>query len=382
MRKQYFLLPIFLLLFYSCEDSISSFQSKNFIKFFGDGGGSNGASGVEVQGEGYIFAGYDMSNTGKKRIFAAKTDFYGNIIWTRSFISDSIQEASAIEVFDSNNLLIVGSSRASSGGHSAPFIFKLDTHGDSLWKKTMSVGYDLQINDFLVTGDNIFFVGESFEKSTTLPDTYIAKLNLTGDVVDAVSKGNITRSEVFKKVFDKTNGDLIVLGNSNLSGSIAVITINEFRPSSLYTATLYKELESQNNRELKDALYKDGYFYLLIYESIGSEKHTRVVKLNGDYSVIWETEPIPAIEGKSLAMDQWGVLFVAGEYSNQIQFVKIDSEGNAYFGDAVFKTYPGSVGQILSTADNGLLVVGSTPSAYSNMVQLIKTGSDLYLLKP
>lgn len=382
MRKLYFLLPIFLLLVYSCEDSISSFQSKNFIKFFGDGAGSNGASGIEVQGEGYIFAGYDMSNTGKKRIFAAKTDFYGNITWVRSFISDSIQEATAIKVFDSNNLLIVGSSRPSSGGHSTPFIFKLDMHGDSLWKKSINVAYNLQINDFLVTTDNIFFVGESFEKSALLPDTYIAKLNQTGDVVDAVAKGNVTRLEVFKKVFSKANGDLIVLGNSNLSGSISAITINEFRQSSLYTATLYKELESQNNRELKDALYKDGFFYLLIYESIGSAKYTRVVKLNGDYSVVWETEPIPTIEGKSLAMDQWGVLFVAGEYSAQIQFVKIDSDGTAYYGDGLFRTYPGSVGQIISTADNGLLVVGSTPSAYSNMVQLIKTGSDFYLLKP
>ncbi|MGE0077206.1 MAG: hypothetical protein AB7S48_05020 [Bacteroidales bacterium] len=382
MRKLHFLLLVFIVLVYSCEDTITSFQSTNFIKFFGGGEGSNGASGLVVPGEGYIFSGYNVLSTGRKQIYAAKTDLYGNIVWDKLFNSDSIQECSIIKQFDNDNLLLIGSSKVSSTGNSMPFIFKIDMYGDSIWKRSIDVNYNLLIHDFLYSGDNIFLVGESYKNSTSLPDTYIAKLNINGDLLNSVTKGNVSKSEIFTKVFIKSNGDLVVFGNSNLSSSVTLVTVNEFKPSSLSVSSRYEEIGAENSQELKDVILVNNSYFLLVYESVNNSKHTKIIKLNSDYSKAWETESISNFEGKSITIDTKGILFVAGEHSSQIQFIKIDPDGNAYYGDAVFKTYPGSVGQILNTTDNGLLIVGSTPSVYSNMIQLIKTGSDLYLLKP
>ncbi|BDX36910.1 hypothetical protein CYCD_02650 [Tenuifilaceae bacterium CYCD] len=381
MRKLYFIVSILTLLIYSCEDNISSFQSNNFIKFFGGGNGSYGSSCVEIPGEGFIFTGYDITTSGNKQVYAAKTDLYGNVVWENTFISDdSIQEGQQIKHLDDGNSIIVGSSKISASATSSPFMLKIDSYGDLIWKKNFIVNYNLLVNDIAITTNNIFLVGESYRYSASLPDTYIAKYNLDGTIVDTVTKGNVLKFETFKKIFTKSNGDIIVVGNSNLSGSASLVTISEYG-GSLSTPKFYKELDAEKTRDVKDAIYADNCFYLLIYED---NVCTKVLKRSSDYPYpqIWETESISNFKGKSITLSQNGELFIVGEYGNQIQFVEVDSQGAAYYGAEVFLTYPGSVGKIINTVDNGLLVVGSTTSAYNSMVQLIKTGSDLYLLKP
>lgn len=379
MRKLYFIVSILTLLIYSCEDNISSFQSKNFIKFFGGGNGSYGSSCIEIPGEGFIFTGYDIPTSGKKQIYAVKTDLYGNVVWENTFISDdSIQEGQLIKHLDDGNSIIVGSSKISASATSSPFMLKIDSYGDLMWKKNFIVNYNLLVNDIAITTNNIFLVGESYRYSTSLPDTYIAKYNLDGTIVDTVTKGNALKSETFSKIFTKSNGDIVVIGNSNLSGSVSLVTISEYA-SSLYTSKLYKELDAEKSQYIKDAIYADNCFYLLIDED---NAYTKVIKLSSDYTKIWETESIPNFTGKSITLNNAGEIYIAGEYGSQIQFAQVDSQGAMYYGAELFSTYPGSVGKIINTEDNGLLVVGSTTSAYNSMVQLIKTGSDLYLLKP
>ncbi len=379
MRKLYFIVSILTLLIYSCEDNISSFQSKNFIKFFGGGNGSYGSSCVEMPGEGFIFTGYDIPTSGKKQIYAVKTDLNGNVVWENSFISDdSIQEGQLIKHLDDGNSIIVGSSKISASATSSPFMLKIDSYGDIVWKKNFIVNYNLLINDIAITTNNIFLVGESYRYSASLPDTYIAKYNLDGTIVDTVTKGNVLKSETLKKIFTKSNGDIVVIGNSNLSGSISLVTISEYA-SSMYTSKLYKEVDAEKSQYVKDAIYADNCFYLLIYED---NAYTKVIKLSSDYTKIWETESIPNFTGRSITLNNAGEIYIAGESGSQIQFAEVDSQGAMYYGAELFSTYPGSVGKIINTEDNGLLIVGATTSAYNSMVQLIKTGSDLYLLKP
>lgn len=384
MRKFYLIIPILILIVCSCEETISPFQSKNFIKFFGGGNGSSGASCIEIKGEGYILVGYDNTNLGKKQIYAVKTDLNGNIIWENWYNSeDSIQEGTAIKMVDSDNFIIVGNSKSTSASFSNPFLLKINRYGDQIWKKNFNVSYNLFVHDFAISNEYIFLVGESFKNSTTLSDTYIAKIDLSGSIVDSVTISAI-RTELFKKIFIKENGNIVVIGNSNsnIGSNINMVTFTEFQPNSINNSNSYFNHNTQTDQRLIDVIYKNYQFSLLVSEYGTAGYSTRVLKLNEDYSLVWETELIPSFQGNSMAANPFGDIYAAGESSNQIQFVKIDSEGECYFGDEVYIKYPGKAAQIVNTTDNGLLIVGSTPSVYDNMVQLIKTGADLYLLKP
>lgn len=384
MRKLYLIIPILIFIVCSCEETISPFQSKNFIKFFGSGNGSSGASCLEISGEGYIFVGYDNNNQAKKQIYAAKTDLNGNIIWENWYSSnDSIQEGSIIKMVDSDNFIVVGNSKSSSTSVSNPFIMKIDSYGDVIWKKNINVNYSLFIHDFAATENSIFLVGESFKNSTTLSDTYIAKVDLTGNIIDTVTT-SANRTELFKKVFVKNDGKIIVLGNSNsnIGSNLNQLTFNEFQPSSITNPIYSDPIELQNDQIFKDAIYANGQVSIMVYELFQGSWVTSIIKINENLSLVWKTDPISQFEGKSMCMNEFGDIFIAGDNNSQIQFVKLSLEGDLYYGDEVFLKYPGTVGSLINTQNNGLLMVGSTPLVNDNMVQLIKTGADLYLLKP
>jgi len=384
MRKLYLIIPILIIIVCSCEETISPFQAQNFIKFFGGGNGSGGASCVEVSGEGYILVGYDNNTQGKKQIYAVKTDLNGNIVWENWYSSDdSIQEGLLIKMVDSESFIMVGNSKSSSTSVSNPFIMKIDRYGDIVWKKNLNVNYSLFIHDFAATDNSIFLVGESFKNSTTLSDTYIAKIDLTGNIIDTVTT-SANRTELFKKVFVKNDGKIIVLGNSNsnIGSNLNQLTFTEFHPSSITNPINSDPIESLNDQIFKDAIYANGQVSIMVYELLQGSWVTSITKINENLTLVWKTDPISQFEGKSMCMNEFGDVFIAGDNNSQIQFVKLSLEGDLYYGDEVFLKYPGTVGSLINTQNNGLLMVGSTPSVNDNMVQLIKTGADLYLLKP
>lgn len=384
MRKLYLIIPILIIVASSCEKTISSFQAQNFIKFFGGGNGSSGASCVEIVGEGYILVGYDNNNQGKNQVYAVKTDLNGNVIWENWYNSgDSIQEGMIIKMVDSESFIIVGNSKSSSTSVSNPFIMKIDRYGDMIWKKNLNVNYSLFIHDFAATDNSIFLVGESFINSTTLSDTYIAKVDLTGNIIETFTK-SANRTELFKKVFVKSDGKIIVLGNanSNIGSNLNLVTFTEFNPSSISNPIISEPLASQNDQKFKDAIYANGQVSIMVYELLQGSWVTSIIKVNDNLSLVWKTDPISQFEGKSMCMNEFGDVFIAGDNNSQIQFVKLSLDGDLYYGDEVFLKYPGTVGALINTQNDGLLMVGSTPSVYDNMVQLIKTGADLYLLKP
>ena len=62
MKKIYYII-LFTSILFSCEKSISDFQSKNFVKFFGSGNESKGNDVIELSGGGYLVVGSDLVNS-------------------------------------------------------------------------------------------------------------------------------------------------------------------------------------------------------------------------------------------------------------------------------------------------------------------------------
>jgi hypothetical protein len=359
----------------SCEKTITEFQSQNFIKFFGSGTESKGYDVIiaDPAESSYLFVGYDKVGL-RNRILAVKTDKNGNTIWENAYQNDSIQEGSIVEKV-SDGFLIAGRSQANSGDDINPKIMKINQYGDSVWSKTIIHNYNLVIYDILITGSQIILAGESYESDPTIPECYYACIGTDGAFKWEYSFPGI---ETFKKVFLNNNGKLLLIGNSSLSGDV----INIFE-ANLTGGTPISMIEkySANDIIVRDAIYNDdGSLYLLVNDAGANQ--LKILKYK-NYTLEWESKDPPSdLTGKSFTMQEDGSLFITGDYNGEINFVKVDSNGDSYYGTSDYKTIPGNSGKILTTPDNGFILVGNTVSSVGTMVQLIKTDKDLYLLKP
>ena len=362
-------------LFISCEKPISDFQSKNFIKFFGSGFESKGNDVIELSDGGYVFTGYDKINISDQQIFAGKVDKNGNLIWSNTYGKNNAKEEGKIVKVVSDGFLIAGTSIPTNSSIIHSFIMKVDTYGDSLWYKEFDdPSYSIVVNDILVTSSNIYVVGQSYKSNASKSDYYRAKLDISGEFIYGKSSFLASNSS-YKRIFQQQVNNLLLIGIFGGNNVISIVpidqnTMNETSPTNTIT----------DNEIAADATLNGDKLYLLINKNQTSLK---LSKLNSGYIEEWQTETINSITGKSVVYNIDGTLMIGGESvddlgNSLINFIKINVDGSL---QQFYRTFHGTIGRLMQTNDNGLIMVGTTNETYGKNVQLIKTDKDYFMLK-
>lgn len=371
-RVHYIFFAVLVLI--SCEKSISDFQSKNFIKIFGSGYESKGNDVIELTGGGYLITGSDLYNDVDYQIFAAKVDEDGNLIWSKTYGDDGYKEEGIVVKEVSDGFIIAGTSIVESTGLVQSYLMKINSKGIEKWRKKIGKTYfDITIKDVVVEENSIYVAGYSDTTSSNRTDFFISKIDTAGNKVwdKYYSIGN---NSAFYKIFVKDN-DLLAVGNDGTVNKVVVNTI----PKSNFSLV---DPRVTNTSGMVDATYSDGCLYLL---SNNGTSGTSLTKFNSSIGEDWHTVEISSVIGKSVTINRDGSLMICGETTvdnNQvINFIKVDKDGNAFYGNSVYKTFQGSVGKVVSTRDNGLIIIGSTNSTYGANIQLIKTDKDYFMLK-
>jgi hypothetical protein len=376
MKRSYFIFFLATLLI-SCEKPISDFQSKNFIKFFGSGFESKGNDVIELSDGGYVFTGYDKINVSDQQIFAGKVDKNGNLIWSNTYGKNNAKAEGKIVKATSDGFLIAGTSIPTSSSITRSFIMKVNTYGDSLWYKEIDDStYSIVVNDILVTSSNIYVAGQSYKSNASKSDYYRAKLNTSGELLYGKSSFLASNSS-YKRIFQQQDNNLLLVGTFGESNLISIVpidqnTMNETSPTNTVTP----------GETAADATLNGDKLYLLINKNQTSLK---LSKLNSGYIEEWQTETINSITGKSVVYNVDGTLMIGGESvddlgNSLINFIKINSDGSVYNGQT-YRTFLGTIGRLIQTSDNGLIMVGTTNETYGKNVQLIKTDKDYFMLK-
>jgi len=376
MKRIYYILFLTFWLF-SCEKPISEFQSRNFVKYFGDGNESKGNDVIQLSDGTYILTGYDRSVLGNYQLFAAKVDENGNLIWSKTFGDGAREEGKIIKEVE-DGFLVAGTSTISSGlTHS--FIMKIGVSGDSLWYKEFGdPGISIIVNDIILNESSIFVAGQSVQAGNTKTDYYTAKLNLSGDMEwEVVSFKNSNSS--FNKVFlHEENVFFIGTDGTENKISINVCLMNS-------GITINFPLLETPGESVADATVIDDQIYIL---ANSSQSYTRLLKLTPDFEedADWQSEEINSISGKAFASYEDKTQIICGESVQEgnsfINTIKIDALGSAQYGAESFRTLQGSIGKVKQTKDKGLILVGTTNATFGVRIQLIKTDEELFLLKP
>ena len=359
---------------FSCETTISDFQSENFVKFFGSGYESRGIDAVETSVGNYLLTGYDVQENNDKQILLVKTDKNGNQIWSKTYGQTGYNEEGKVvkEVLD--ELLIVGV--ADSAGFSRAFILKVGNSGDSLWYRPMGdQDMEIEIADIALDETHIFVAGRSVQPGNLFSDYYMAKLTLDAELVWQRYYFQNSSSS-FSRLF-LTGDQILFLGNDGTQNLISIVSAAKGSGIPLD----FNSLETAGET-LADALLVGGDLFILVNTVSG----TKLYKLSSTLVTEWKSNSISSITGKSLTMQSNGDLLVLGENIaagiNQINAIVVKNNGETVYGNEVFRTIRGTVSRVRNTTDNGVIIVGSTNATYGRNAQLIKTGADLFLLKP
>jgi len=373
MKRSLFIF-IFTSALFSCETTISDFQSENFVKLFGSGYESSGIDVVETTAGNYILTGYDIQSNNDKQILLVKSDRKGNQIWLKNYGQVGYNEEGRVVREMLDELLVVGV--ADSSGFSRSFILKVDANGDSLWYRhfgDQNIG--IEIADIALDDTHIFVAGHSVQPGNTFSDYYTAKLTLDGELVwERYYFQN--SSSAFKRVFLKDE-QIVYVGNNGTENTISIVTAAKGSGISVN----FNNLET-TGETLADALLIGDDLFVLANTASG----TQLYKLSTALVTEWQTSSIGSIKGKAVTIQSNGNLLVLGERivegSNQINAIAVKSNGDTEYGMDVFRTIRGSVSRIRTTGDNGVIMVGSTNATYGTNAQLIKTDADLFLFKP
>ncbi|MDA3823526.1 MAG: hypothetical protein PF450_13080 [Bacteroidales bacterium] len=369
---------ILAVLLFSCEKTISEFQSQNFIKFFGSGFESKGNDVIELADGSYVLTGYDQVTKEENQVFIVKVDENGNEIWSYAYGSDDNQEEGKVVKEVSDGFIIAGTSVNEDEAITHSFILKIGTNGDSLWYKefgdpTLSV----VVND-MVLNDEVIYVAGYYEVGLDQSNYYYMMLDdqgkeSWGDILKGPEKGFST----VRKVFLQGGLPLLVTYNGDDEG-IYIIKLN-----SEGEVTKSPDI-STLNETVCDALFIDDQLYILTKNDDDGEvaSFAKIYKVTAGAEEIWKTEEISSLEGKSLAYTEDGTLIVMAETNLLINAIEVDGSGTPSYGDGTFRTIAGSIEKVISTRDKGIILIGSTNATYGTRMQLIKTDKDLFLFRP
>lgn len=174
-----------------------------------------------------------LTNTGGTCIFLAKYDALGNVLWAKSPVGNSFDQANSVTIDLNENVYVTGKFESATltfgsitltnpNNNNDIFLVKYNSSGNVIWGKSAgSFGYDEGASIAADTSGNVYITGTFASVitfgTTTLTNTlssidiFLTKYNSSGNVVWA-RKASGTENDAAHSVATDENGNIYVTG--------------------------------------------------------------------------------------------------------------------------------------------------------------------------
>ncbi|MDT8412882.1 MAG: T9SS type A sorting domain-containing protein [Vicingaceae bacterium] len=152
--------------------------------------------------------------------FLMVTTIKGQFIWQIALGTPSTDYSKDMIAVQDGNYLVLGSL----GGLSL-YLAKIDTGGNVLWEKTNNIGSPGIINSICETVNNNFVVSAKIYKGGSDYDSFLIKLDASGDTLFTVRDSANLGSEVYK-VWLAPDGNLLATINYHGAGALVKVDNN------------------------------------------------------------------------------------------------------------------------------------------------------------
>ncbi len=214
---------IVLIVLASCakDPQISTFQSKQFVKYFGGSQVDKASSVVECADGGFALTGSMLDDNNKTRAFLIRTDRFGNELpWSPLLLGDSINSTghSIININD-NGLLIVGSTTiiANNMPNTDVLVVKINSNGDTAWQKNFGGRLNDEALCVKQTISGNFLIGgytESNINNKGGKDAWLIMIDNNGNKIWDRTEG-FSKNEMYKAIVE-TKLNYILVGSTEL----------------------------------------------------------------------------------------------------------------------------------------------------------------------
>jgi len=366
--RLFYLMIIGVLLF-----TVDGLGQNTWVKTFGGSNIEEGNSITTTTDGGYVLTGYTNSNDGDESsgdIFIMKLNSNGDTVWKKTYGGSNRDYGYSITTTTDGGYVLTGYTNSNDGDFSGMkkgsiknsdiFVMKLNSNGDIDWKKTFGGIFSDWGWSITTTNDGGFIL----TGNTGSNDGDFSGMNKGGyDIF--VMKLNSNGKTVWKKTF----------GGSDYERSLSIITTND--GGYILTGGTWSY-----NGDFKGMNKGEYDIFVLKLNSIGE---TVWMKTYGGST--WD-------EGLSIKTTNDGGYILTGT-TNSIDgdFINMNKGGYDIFvmklnssGEIVWKkTYGGSVDDwgysITTTNDGGYVLTGYTNSNDGDFIGMIKGGSDIFLIK-
>jgi type IX secretion system substrate protein len=186
-----------------------------WTKIFGGGWNDRGISIYQTADGGYIITGFTESfGAGYRDVYLIKTDFNGNILWTKTFGGVSPDVGNSVQQTTDGGYIIVSANSSFGLGLNDVYLIKTDSTGDTLWTKNFGgtgndFGYSVQ-----QTADGGYIIaGSTGSYGAGNGDIYLVKTYVTGNPQWAKTYGG-TDHELANSVRQTSDGGYIIIGTT------------------------------------------------------------------------------------------------------------------------------------------------------------------------
>jgi len=163
----------------------------------------------ETSDFGYIIAGSTQTfGAGYEDFYLVKTNYIGNVLWTRTYGGPHDDEAFSVQQTSDNGYIIAGSTSSYGAGNNDFYLVKTNSLGDPVWTRTFGGADDDRGYSVQQTSDGGFIVA-----GYTTYFSYLVKTDLMGDTLwTRTLGGDYTRAYSIQQISD---GGYIVAGGQS-----------------------------------------------------------------------------------------------------------------------------------------------------------------------
>lgn len=265
-------------------------------------------------------------------VILIKFNSTGTQLWNTTWGGINHEFGKGIVTDNESNIYITGTTDGYGSGENDAFIVKFNSIGIQLWNMTWGGIYDEFANDIIIDNEtNIYITGRT-ESSMGQFDAFIAKFNGTnGDQIWNITWGGSNIDEGTGLVFDnKTNiylvGRTLSFGAGNTDVVIAKYYLNGTKIWNYTWGYSNSEVGYDITIDSSTNVYITGY--LFNYETV--KEDVIIIKYNSEGFQMWNTTwgGSGYEEGKSIAVDNNGDIYITGFSGNYYYVLKYNSTGS------------------------------------------------------
>ncbi|MCG3164798.1 MAG: hypothetical protein POELPBGB_00557 [Bacteroidia bacterium] len=331
-----------------------------FLKTYGANELDYANSVQQTTDGGYIMVGSTESfGAGGQDVYLIKTDWVGNIVWTKTYGGPGHDEGYAVKQTTDNGYIVAGYTKTTlgGGGDYNVYIIKTDQAGDTLWTKIYGGVFGEWAEDIEFTSDGGYVIigsTESYGTTGGWRNAYLIKIDSEGiaewNSIYGGLENNSSENNVWATSVKQTqDGGYIISGTAEPFGldyrNPFAVKINS-TGDTLWTKTYSSPLNSNYQYSAVFTTSDSGFVFCGGWAFI--------IKTTASGELIWAKKyGGGGMLTNAIQTNDYGYLLIA----NYSRLLKIDSLGNIQWA---VKYDMGDIHSVQPTDDGGYIGVGVT----------------------